>query len=188
MPFVFDYDKDNDNDYDKNNDDVQYIIHSRFPCCVFHHICLWYLSWNTADKYKYKILKLDVSWVGNQLMMITTKCWWQLISRCTCRDSAFSGWAAFKLLIRKCQPSLAARHKYKIQIQFMKYITFLFEHWKDHRAIDVFGPKNGASLFLWCLSLFPCLHLRRNATRNVCGIYILHFIQTFCNLERDLLP
>ena len=36
----FDYDKDNDNDY----------------------VCLWYLSWNTADKYK--IMKLNVSWVG----------------------------------------------------------------------------------------------------------------------------
>ena len=40
-------------------------VASRFPCCVFHHICLWwYLSSITADEYRYEMMKINVNWVG----------------------------------------------------------------------------------------------------------------------------
>ena len=33
-----------------------------FPCCVFHVCNFWYLPRNTTGKYKYKIMKIWVSW------------------------------------------------------------------------------------------------------------------------------
>ena len=39
-----------------------HLMSSRFPCCIFSYLCLWYLSWNT-DKCKYQWMKIRVSWV-----------------------------------------------------------------------------------------------------------------------------
>ena len=43
---------------------------SRFPCCVLHHICLWYLSLNAAGECRYKIMKTNFSWVGQSINSI----------------------------------------------------------------------------------------------------------------------
>ena len=47
-----------------------------FPA-VFFHVCnFWNLSWNTTDKYNYKIMKIRVSWVEQSTREYQTTLWY----------------------------------------------------------------------------------------------------------------